>query len=252
MGKGVVDMKRFQKNIIAAGIVMFVFMMAGSGLAAEEAMEKVILSAPEKEAVMQAISAHRDFLKKGDYEKAWEQSTSLAKYNDPLERFKERMTKNPKGTEILYTVELEEMQPITANRVWIPAKASAVMFPGFYLVKEKGEWKTAPFKFYIDEAGSNLVKLTNAISRYYKQNKKLPESLDDLKKPEAFIEEIPVDPFSDEGKPPVYKLTGDGFIIYSLGPDSRDDGGSAEYFPLNGQISPGDIIAKGKITKVTK
>ena len=36
----------------------------------------------------------------------------------------------------------------------------------------------------------------------------------------------PVDPFT--GKPLEYRREGDGFLIYSAGPDGRDDGGSRD------------------------
>lgn len=39
----------------------------------------------------------------------------------------------------------------------------------------------------------------------------------------SYLAEIPIDPFSD--KPLVYRKTASGFILYSFGPDFKDDGG---------------------------
>jgi len=39
----------------------------------------------------------------------------------------------------------------------------------------------------------------------------------------AYLKRVPVDFCS--GKPFVYKLRGKGFVLYSLGPNMRDDGG---------------------------
>ncbi|MCE5341957.1 MAG: hypothetical protein LLF92_12665 [Planctomycetaceae bacterium] len=69
--------------------------------------------------------------------------------------------------------------------------------------------------------GQSLVS-TLAVLRYQQDNKKLPESLQQLKDA-GYIAEIPIDPFS--GKEIIYKLTKDGFTIYSFGLDMDDDGG---------------------------
>ncbi len=48
-----------------------------------------------------------------------------------------------------------------------------------------------------------------------------PESLDGLKL--TYLEKLPVDPFS--GRPFVYRKKDGGYILYSVGPNGRDDGG---------------------------
>ncbi|NLH75825.1 MAG: hypothetical protein GX465_02160 [Acidobacteria bacterium] len=52
-----------------------------------------------------------------------------------------------------------------------------------------------------------------------------PQTLDELV-PELLIE-VPIDPFT--GKPLVYRREGEGFIVYSLGSNERDDGGRSTY-----------------------
>ena len=53
-----------------------------------------------------------------------------------------------------------------------------------------------------------------------------PASLDELAR--EFLPEIPPDPFT--GNPFVYRVTheGEGFIVYSVGPNLTDDGGVSE------------------------
>ena len=48
-----------------------------------------------------------------------------------------------------------------------------------------------------------------------------PETLDNLKL--TYLQELPVDPFS--GRAFIYKIEGPGYILYSLGPNGKDDGG---------------------------
>jgi hypothetical protein len=43
----------------------------------------------------------------------------------------------------------------------------------------------------------------------------------------GILKEVPVDPFT--GKPFVYRREGDGFIVYSLGSNEKDDGGRSTY-----------------------
>ncbi|HUW61789.1 MAG TPA: hypothetical protein VMZ06_12380 [Candidatus Bathyarchaeia archaeon] len=41
-----------------------------------------------------------------------------------------------------------------------------------------------------------------------------------------YLQNIPADPFT--GSPPIYRREGDGFVVYSVGADGRDDGGEWE------------------------
>lgn len=71
------------------------------------------------------------------------------------------------------------------------------------------------------EAEIEVCRIGLALKLYLQQNQTYPETLDKLA-PE-FLEKIPVDPFS--GKAFIYKKAGHGFILYSIGPNMRDDGG---------------------------
>ena len=60
-----------------------------------------------------------------------------------------------------------------------------------------------------------------AIRVYALANGREPASLAELVP--ALLPAVPVDPYS--GKPLVYRLDPKGFVLYSVGPNGRDDGG---------------------------
>ena len=66
------------------------------------------------------------------------------------------------------------------------------------------------------KANIEVCKTGLVLKIYKTENGAYPETLSSLS-------EVPVDPFS--GKELIYKKSGDGFILYSLGPDMKDDGG---------------------------
>jgi hypothetical protein len=82
---------------------------------------------------------------------------------------------------------------------------------------------------YVDHGGTaQAVALRRAaltacaVERYrLRHSFKLPEYLDQLV-PE-FLPAVPLDPF--DGRPLRYSPTGEGYVLYSVGPDKLDDGG---------------------------
>ena len=63
---------------------------------------------------------------------------------------------------------------------------------------------------------------TLAVLRYKKENGEYPLNLQELVK-RGYLTELPMDPYSD--KPLVYKKTDDGFLLYSVGMNFKDDSG---------------------------
>jgi len=61
-----------------------------------------------------------------------------------------------------------------------------------------------------------------AILRYAQDKGHYPSNLDELIAAD-YLKELPMDPWSD--KPLVYKRTDDGFILYGVGSNFKDDGG---------------------------
>jgi hypothetical protein len=71
-----------------------------------------------------------------------------------------------------------------------------------------------------------LASRTGLACRLYKsRNGSYPENLKALVP--AILKEVPTDPFT--GKPLVYRREGEGFIVYSLGSNLKDDGGRSTY-----------------------
>jgi hypothetical protein len=73
------------------------------------------------------------------------------------------------------------------------------------------------------DALRQLARLALAVAVYRAQDGKYPGKLDDLLP--AYIAEIPSDPF--DGKPLRHRRDGKGLVLYSVGPDLKDDGGAA-------------------------
>jgi hypothetical protein len=69
----------------------------------------------------------------------------------------------------------------------------------------------------------DLIRVAVAIAGYKAEHGKYPDRLEDLAP--AHIPELPLDRYTD--KPLVYKKTDDGYLLYALGPNLKDDGGTS-------------------------
>jgi len=88
-----------------------------------------------------------------------------------------------------------------------------------------GAYGTVFFKAAQLEA-TLLAARTGLSCRLYKSRTgSYPESLGALVP--GILKEVPVDPFT--GRPLVYRRDGEGFIVYSLGSNQKDDGGRSTY-----------------------
>ncbi len=76
-----------------------------------------------------------------------------------------------------------------------------------------------------------------AVRRYILVHDELPADLTTAVT-EAGLKEIPLDPF--DNKPMRYKILNDKPVVYSIGPDLKDDGATVEW--KGGGKSPGDLI----------
>jgi hypothetical protein len=71
-----------------------------------------------------------------------------------------------------------------------------------------------------------LANRTGLACRLYKSRTgRYPGTLDELVP--GLLAEVPIDPFT--GKPMVYRREGEGFVVYSLGSNQKDDGGRSTY-----------------------
>ena len=66
------------------------------------------------------------------------------------------------------------------------------------------------------------VEIAAQLGAWKRQNGSYPESLDALVS--GMSEPLPLDPFSGEAYS--YRREGEGFVLYSVGPDGKDDGGA--------------------------
>ena len=101
---------------------------------------------------------------------------------------------------------------------WLPP------VPDFPLVRDKCEAGILSCRTML-----NLVKYKHRFSAY-------PQSLDTLRS--KLKVDVPVDPMS--GKDFIYKRQGDGFLLYSIGANMRDDGGKSVASP--NEAEPDDIV----------
>ena len=103
-----------------------------------------------------------------------------------------------------------------------------------------------------DEAVANraLVGAALGIELYKQKVGRYPATLDDVRKAMAW--EIEPDPFSGEDL--IYRPIGTAYLLYSIGPDLKDDGGQPMYDQLPRQDKPqgrnpdrehGDIVWMG-------
>lgn len=88
-----------------------------------------------------------------------------------------------------------------------------ISFRGFYKVKQIG-WR------YVCER--NALVAICAVLRCKQEKGHVPASLEELVEA-GFLSEMPFDPFS--GNSLIYRPEGDSFILYSFGPDLKDNGG---------------------------
>jgi hypothetical protein len=109
-----------------------------------------------------------------------------------------------------------------------------------------------PFKMTGTLALNRLVDTQLALQAYKCEHGAYPASLSDLVP--TYLTRVPDDPFSNH-QPLVYRLTGSNYLLYSIGPDAKDDGGKpcVQYMtkkPIyrvmldsEGEKATGDIVA---------
>ena len=82
-----------------------------------------------------------------------------------------------------------------------------------------------------------LARINAALRLYQLKKNQWPSSLDELKP--DYLTEIPKDVFSD--MPFHWTMTSEGFVVYSVGPDTTDNSLQNLYDPTNGTMSKGDF-----------
>jgi hypothetical protein len=85
-----------------------------------------------------------------------------------------------------------------------------------------------------------LLLFTLALRAHHLEHGHYPSTLAELAP--SYLKKIPDDPFALKG-PLRYKRTGDKYVLYSLGPDCKDDGGKPIAESPVHEKSKGDIVA---------
>lgn len=101
---------------------------------------------------------------------------------------------------------------------------------------------------YMSETQNALLTIALALRAYKLDNSQYPAKLTDLAP--KYLKKLPDDPFAMKGTFQ-YRLSGSKYILYSIGPDGKDDGGGAVIdpsLPKDRQYkvddkSKGDIVA---------
>ena len=153
---------------------------------------------------------------------------------------------------------LEEMQQIIdATRAAKKARSAAGLKPLEATVKEKEKpggayrsWKYFATGLLVPATAKSgnstfrakthceMVVAAVALKRYHMRHKKYPNDLAKLV-PE-FVSEMPIDYM--DGKPLRYRLEGDQFVLWSVGLDGEDDGGTPDSKPpLGSMLGPDDV-----------
>lgn len=78
--------------------------------------------------------------------------------------------------------------------------------------------------FLREQAEMRLLIAELALQAYHLEHGQLPARLTELV-PE-YLPEVPIDPLSEDSLPLKYRLTEDGYLLYSVGHDGVDDGGA--------------------------
>lgn len=110
--------------------------------------------------------------------------------------------------------EREVQQQLAADRPWAYRKLAEMLLPALYQTMAKADRLLV---------ASRISEVACALERYRLQHQQYPETLEALSP--TFLPNVPTDPCT--AKAFQYRRTSpDQFILYSLGPNGRDDGGT--------------------------
>lgn len=102
------------------------------------------------------------------------------------------------------------------------ARSAANHYPSDQILATIAPYYFSRFSFARAEAGTTLLTLKLALRAYRLERGAYPENLQALVP--NYVGAIPADPFGG-GERLRYKKQGDSYILWSIGPDKRDDGG---------------------------
>ncbi len=124
-----------------------------------------------------------------------------------------------------------ELEGIAADASYRETRGQATAFDAHVGVEPGGVLTAATMPYmptFVEmmataDARRRLACVGLAMCQYRAKNGRFPEKLEDLRP--DFLSALPVDPFDD--KPLKLRHAEDRVIVYSVGPDMKDDGGAA-------------------------
>jgi len=114
------------------------------------------------------------------------------------------------------TVRTIDFRPSRNPFTRLPEVLAAILLPVYH----------GPFRFAYHDAQNALLTVSLALRAYYLEHRAYPASLAGLAP--SYLKRIPDDPFALAG-PPRYRRAGATYLLYSIGPNSKDDGGTPVY-----------------------
>lgn len=193
----------------------------------------------QADSVSNAARAIQSAFREGNMEALWQLTGKVTRqtranndYGQFVQNKRVAWEVHPERMRAMFENPLGRVRMITPNRAWVEVKPGkynpAMVFKGYYLVKEDSQWKHGALNAYFSRVDIDMDFLAAAIRRYYAGKKHLPRNLPDLV-PE-YLADLPLDPFCDDKKNYGYRITGKtAWKLYSVGIDSRDNFGLAKY-----------------------
>jgi hypothetical protein len=99
-------------------------------------------------------------------------------------------------------------------------------------------------KKQVGQAKSDLRSIATGLEAYYVDNNTYPEKISALTTPIAYLTRSLKDPFKPDAEFRYQKIGENDWILWSIGPDKKDDGAQILYDEKAGVSSPGDIVRK--------
>jgi hypothetical protein len=133
-----------------------------------------------------------------------------------------------KALPIFQALEAQAKHPYFESRAFLRGQEGVYRKRPWYAFLSKamiGNFEEAFMKEAMLEASLLAARTGLACKLFKSRTGAYPESLEALVP--GILKEVPVDPFT--GKPFVYRREGEGFIVYSLGSNEKDDGGRSTY-----------------------
>lgn len=98
----------------------------------------------------------------------------------------------------------------------------------------------------VEKAITNLNNIHTALESWKMDHKSYPDNLFVLTTPVAYLTQVPNDPFTQNNVFSYKKINDEDFILWSVGPDGKDDDGRILFYQKNGLNSGGDIVLTSK------